>query len=52
MNEVIKNMEERRSVRGYKPDMIRKEDLIRSLRPELMRQRNGNAVTDHRGSDG
>ena len=27
MNEVIKNMEERRSVRGYKPDMIRKEDL-------------------------
>ena len=24
MNEVIKNMEERRSVRGYKPDMIRK----------------------------
>ena len=36
MNEVIKNMEERRSVRGYKPDMIR----------------NGNAVTDHRGSDG
>ena len=25
MNEVIKNMEERRSVRGYKPDMIRKE---------------------------
>ena len=32
MNEVIKNMEERRSVRGYKP--------------------NGNAVTDHRGSDG
>ena len=27
MNEVIKNMEERRSVRGYKSDMIRKEDL-------------------------
>ena len=27
MNEVIKNMEERRSVRGYKPDMIKKEDL-------------------------
>ena len=27
MNEVIKNMEERRSVRGYKPDMISKEDL-------------------------
>ena len=25
MNEVIKNMEERRSVRGYKPDMIRKD---------------------------
>ena len=27
MNEVIKNMEERRSVRSYKPDMISKEDL-------------------------
>lgn len=27
MNESIKNMIERRSVRGYKPDMIPKEDL-------------------------
>lgn len=27
MNESIKNMIERRSVRGYKPDMISKEDL-------------------------
>ena len=36
MNEVIKNMEERRSVRGYKPDMIRKEDLDTILKPENM----------------
>ena len=27
MNESIKNMIERRSIRGYKPDMISKEDL-------------------------
>ena len=31
MNESIKNMIERRSVRGYKPDMIPKEDLDHRL---------------------
>ena len=53
MNEVIKNMEERRSVRGYKPDMIRKEDLDTIIEAGTYAATgNGNAVTDHRGSDG
>ena len=27
MNESIKNMIERRSIRAYKPDMVKKEDI-------------------------
>ena len=34
MNESIKNMIERRSVRGYKPDMIPKEYLDLILMPQ------------------
>ena len=37
MNESIKNMIERRSVRGYKPDMIPKEDLDLILDRSVLR---------------
>ena len=47
MNESIKNMIERRSVRGYKPDMNPKEDLDLILEAHLCRNRHGNAVTGY-----
>ena len=65
MNESIKNMIERRSVRGYKPDMIPKEDLEKLFqkfyRVEQSRSQNTggtglglsiskNIITLHRGT--
>ena len=45
MNESIKNMIERRSVRGYKPDMIPNEDLDLILEAgTYAANRHGNAV--------